>query len=216
MDGGDRGTLFVISAPSGTGKSTLARRLLESVPRLTFSVSQTTRPRRAGEENGREYEFIDDARFDALVASGGFLEWAQVFQHKYGTGLAATEAVLASGTSLLLDIDVQGARQVRASGRDAVSIFILPPDYAALKERLTRRGSEEPAALALRLREALREALEYDRFDYVVVNAELEQASAELSAIVRAESARTARVRARVRRILSTFPAPGTGAEENP
>jgi len=216
MDEGDRGTLFVISDPSGTGKSTLARRLLESVPRLTFSVSQTTRPRRAGEENGREYEFIDDARFDALVASGGFLEWAQVFQHKYGTGLAATEAVLASGTSLLLDIDVQGARQVRASGRDAVSIFILPPDYAALKERLTRRGSEEPAALALRLREALREALEYDRFDYVVVNAELEQASAELSAIVRAESARTARVRARVRRILSTFPAPGTGAEENP
>jgi len=126
MDGVDRGTLIVISAPSGTGKSTLARRLLETVPGLRFSVSCTTRPRRAGEENGREYEFIDDARFDAMVAAGGFLEWAHVFDHKYGTGLAAAEAVLASGASLLLDIDVQGARQVRASGLDAVSVFILP------------------------------------------------------------------------------------------
>ena len=211
MDRGDRGTLFVISAPSGTGKSTLARRLLESVSGLVFSVSYTTRPRRAGEESGREYEFIDDARFDALVAAGGLLEWARVFDHKYGTGLAATEAVLSSGTSLLLDIDVQGARQVTASGRDAVSIFILPPDYAALTERLTRRASEDAEALALRLREAHHEVLEYDRFDYVVVNADLEDASSELSAIVRAESARTARRRDRVRRILSTFPDPGTG-----
>jgi guanylate kinase len=212
MDGSDRGTLFVISAPSGTGKSTLSRRLLESVPRLTFSVSYTTRPRRAGEENGREYEFVVDDRFDAMVAAGGFLEWAHVFDHKYGTGLAATEAVLASGKNLLLDIDVQGARQVRAAGLDAVSIFVLPPDYASLAERLTRRGSEDPSALSLRLREARREALEYDRFDYVVVNADLEVASSELTAIVRAESARTARCRERVRRILSTFPAPGAGA----
>jgi guanylate kinase len=212
MDGTDRGTLFVISAPSGTGTSTLARRLLESVPGLAFSVSYTTRPRRAGEESGREYEFIDDARFDALVAGGGLLEWARVFEHRYGTGLAATESALASGTSLLLDIDVQGAAQVRASRRDAVSVFILPPDFASLAERLRRRGSEDPAALALRLSEARREALEYDRFDYVVVNADLEKATEELSAIVRAESARTARLRDRVRRILSTFPAPGTGA----
>jgi len=212
MDACDRGTLFVISAPSGTGKTTLARRLLESVPGLKFSISYTTRPRRAGEENGREYEFVDDARFDAMVKAGGFLEWAHVFDHAYGTGLAATEAALASGTDLLLDIDVQGARQVRDSGRDAVSVFILPPDYAALKERLIRRGSEDAQALALRLHEARREALEYDRFDYVVVNADLEAASAELAAIVRAESARTARSRERVRKILSTFPAPDAGA----
>jgi guanylate kinase len=212
MEGDDRGTLFVISAPSGTGKSTLARRLLETVPGLRFSVSCTTRPRRAGEENGREYEFIDDARFDAMVASGAFLEWARVFDHKYGTGLAATEADLASGTNLLLDIDVQGARQVRASGLDAVSVFIFPPDYASLTERLRRRGSEIASELSLRLREARREALEYDRFDYVVVNADLEEACSELAAIVRAESARTTRCRGRVKRILSTFPAPGSGA----
>ncbi len=212
MAAGDRGTLFVISAPSGTGKTTLARRLLESVPDLRFSISYTTRPRRAGEENGREYEFVDDRRFDAMVAAGDFLEWAHVFDHKYGTGLAVTEAALASGTSLLLDIDVQGARQVRASGLDAVSIFILPPDFSALAERLKRRASEDPAALALRLGEARHEALEYDRFDYVVVNADLEDASSTLIAIVRAEAARTARCAGRVRTILSTFPAPRTGA----
>jgi guanylate kinase len=212
MVGSDRGTLFVISAPSGTGKSTLARRLVETVPALAFSVSYTTRPRRAGEQSGREYEFVDDARFDALIASGGLLEWAHVFGHKYGTGLAATEKVLASRTNLLLDIDVQGARQVRDSGLDAVSVFILPPDHATLKERLSRRGSEDAKALDARLKEARREALEYDRFDYVVVNADLEEATAELAAIVRAESARTTRRRDRVRQILSTFPAPGTGA----
>ena len=114
MAGSGRGTLFVISAPSGTGKSTLARTLLETVPDLKFSVSYTTRPRRAGEENGREYEFVDDDRFDAMVAANGFLEWAHVFDHKYGTGRAATEATLDAGTNLLLDIDVQGASQVRA------------------------------------------------------------------------------------------------------
>jgi guanylate kinase len=212
MEGDDRGTLFVISAPSGTGKSTLARRLLETVPGLAFSVSFTTRPRRAGEENGREYEFVDDARFDAMVEAGGFLEWARVFDHKYGTGRKATEAALAAGTSLLLDIDVQGARQVKSSGLDAVSVFILPPDYASLVDRLRRRGSEDASALALRLGEARREALEYDRFDFVVVNADLEEACSQLAAIVRAELTRTARCGGRVKRILSTFPAPGSGA----
>ncbi|HVQ35700.1 MAG TPA: guanylate kinase, partial [Candidatus Bathyarchaeia archaeon] len=139
-----RGIVFVISAPSGTGKSTLARRLLESVPGLKFSVSYTTRPRRAGEESGREYHFVDAARFDALAASGGLLEWAQVFGERYGTGRDATEAALAAGDDLLLDIDVQGARQIRASGLDAVSIFVMPPTFAALESRLKMRASDEP------------------------------------------------------------------------
>ncbi len=209
MDNRDRGTPFVISAPSGTGKSTLARRLLESIPGLVFSVSYTTRPRRAGEENGREYHFVVDDRFDAMIEAGGFLEWAHVFEHRYATGRVATEQALAAGTDLLLDIDVQGARQVRASGLDVVSVFILPPDFAALRDRLARRGSEGGCALALRLREARREALEYDQFDYIVVNADLEAATAELAAIVRAEGTRTARRRGRVSTILSTFPASG-------
>lgn len=209
-----RGTLFVISAPSGTGKSTLARRLLESVPGLAFSVSYTTRPRRAGEESGREYHFVEDDRFDAMVAAGEFLEWARVFDRRYGTSRRATEEALSAGHDLLLDIDVQGAAQVRASDLDAVSVFILPPDYATLQERLRGRGSETPAAAALRLHEARREAMEYDRFDYVVLNADLEDATGELVAIVRAERARIARREERVRAVLSTFPAPDEGAKE--
>ena len=212
MAGSERGTLFVISAPSGTGKTTLARRMLESVPGLAFSVSTTTRPRRAGEESGREYHFVDDGTFDAMIASGGFLEWAHVFGHRYGTGRDATEAALAAGTDLLLDIDVQGARQVRATGLDAVSIFILPPDFGTLASRLRLRASEDAEALGRRLGRARAEAMEYDHFDYTVVNAEVEEASQDLIAIVRAERARTARRRRAAAEIVSTFPAPDPGA----
>jgi len=200
------GTLFVISAPSGTGKSTLARRLIESVSGLSFSISFTTRPRRAGEESGRDYHFVDDARFDAMVEAGEFLEWAPVFGRRYGTGRKSTEEALAAGRDLLLDIDVQGAAQVRKSGLPAVSIFVLPPDFATLEDRLRRRASEDPAALALRLHEARREAMEYDHFDYVVFNADLEDASGELASIVRAERARCARRRERVKTVMATFP----------
>ncbi|HEX4823326.1 MAG TPA: guanylate kinase [Candidatus Polarisedimenticolaceae bacterium] len=200
------GTLFVISAPSGTGKSTLARRLLESVPGLAFSISYTTRPRRAGEESGRDYHFVDEPRFEAMVAAGELLEWAPVFGRKYGTGRRATEEALGKGLDLLLDIDVQGAAQVRDSGLPAVSIFVLPPDFTTLEDRLRHRGSEDPKELALRLHEARREAMEYDHFDYVVLNADLEEATGELVSIVRAERARCARRRERVKSVLATFP----------
>ena len=120
----ERGILFVVSAPSGTGKSTLARRLLDGVPRLEFSVSYTTRGKRPGETDGREYHFVNDETFDRMVSEGEFLEWANVFGHRYGTGRQATESVLAAGRDLLLDIDVQGAGHVRGSEVEAVSIFV--------------------------------------------------------------------------------------------
>jgi guanylate kinase len=200
------GVLFVLSAPSGTGKSSLCRRLIEEVPGLGFSVSYTTRHRRAGEENGKQYWFVDDERFDAMIAEDAFLEWAEVFGRRYGTGRAATVQALAQGRDLLLDIDVQGARQVRAGNEDAVSVFLLPPDYATLAARLRSRRSEDDVEVARRLALAGAEAGEYAHYDYMVVNDDLERATGELAAIVRAERRRTWRRHAEAQRILSTFP----------
>lgn len=202
------GVLFVLSAPSGTGKSSLCRRLIEEVPGLAFSISYTTRHRRAGEENGKQYWFVDDERFDAMIAEDAFLEWAEVFGHRYGTGRAATGQALHQGRDLLLDIDVQGARQVRAGEEDAVSVFLLPPDFATLEARLRSRRSEDDVEVARRLALAGAEAREFAHYDYLVVNDDLERATAELAAIVRAERRRTPRRRADAARILSTFPPP--------
>ena len=204
--GTPRGVLFVLSAPSGTGKSSLCRRLIEEVPGLAFSVSFTTRRRRAGEENGKQYWFVDDARFDAMVGEDAFLEWAEVFGRRYGTGRAATAQALGEGRDLLLDIDVQGARQVREAEEDAVSVFLLPPDYATLESRLRSRQSEEEGEVARRLALAGAEAEEFGHYDYMVVNDDLERATAELAAIVQAERLRTVRRSAQASRILATFP----------
>jgi guanylate kinase len=201
-----RGVLFVLSAPSGTGKSSLCRRLIEEVPGLQFSISFTTRRRRAGEENGKQYWFVDDARFDAMVAEDAFLEWAQVFGQRYGTGRAATSQALAEGRDLLLDIDVQGARQVREGGEDAVSVFLLPPDFATLEARLRSRRSEDEGEVARRLALAGAEAEEFAQYDYLVVNDDLERATSDLGFIVRAERLRTGRRRLEAARILATFP----------
>ncbi len=203
-----RGVLFVISAPSGTGKSSVTKRLLESVEGIDFSVSYTTRPRRAGERDGREYHFVDDASFDAMVARDGFLEWAHVFGHRYGTGREATEAALDSGRDLLLDIDVQGARRVRDSGVAAVSVFLLPPDYATLQHRLRSRASDDEEQIRRRLALARQEADEYRHYDYLVINDRLEQAVEDVRSIVTAERRRVARLRAEAERTLATFPAP--------
>jgi guanylate kinase len=201
------GILFVLSAPSGTGKSTAARGLLERVGDLEFSVSYTTRPRRPGEEEGRHYHFIDRERFERMVEERAFLEWASVFGHLYGTGARATREALAAGRQLLLDIDVQGARQVRESGMPSVSIMLLPPDFAELESRLRRRGSESDEERASRLARARREAEDYRHFDYVVINRDVSETVSELESIVRAERRRTLHSAEEARRSLATFPA---------
>lgn len=201
------GVLFVLSAPSGTGKSTLARGLLAAEPALAFSVSFTTRPPRAGEHDGRDYHFVDDATFDRMVERGGLLEWATVFGKRYGTGRAATAERLAEGRDLLLDIDVQGAAQVRRSGIEAVFVFVLPPDFATLEARLRARGTEREGDVARRLAVARAEAEEFPSYDYLLVNDDRERACADLSAIVHVERLRVGRRTEEARRIVATFPA---------
>lgn len=196
----------MLSAPSGTGKSTLARGLLATVEGLEFSVSYTTRSRREGEVDGREYHFVDDGRFDAMTAAGGFLEWAHVFGRRYGTGREATVAKLETGTDLLLDIDVQGARQIRSTGFDAVSVFVLPPSYEVLATRLTRRASDSAESVERRLGLARTEAEAYPDYEYTIINDDLDRSVAELASIVRATRARTARRAAAARTILESFP----------
>ncbi len=200
-----RGSLFVISAPSGAGKSTLIARLVREIDALAFSVSWTTRAPRGEEEDGVQYHFRDEAAFREKIAAGGFLEWAEVHVKLYGTGRDESEAVLASGRDLVLDIDVQGAEQVRASGMPAHTIFVLPPDAKTLEARLTGRGTEDDAALARRLANARAEILRWEEFDHLIVNDDLERASAELVAIFRAERTRRARLADTARRVAASF-----------
>jgi guanylate kinase len=203
-----RGSLLVISAPSGTGKSTVCRRLRERVRDLEFSVSYTTRPRREGEQEGQDYHFVSPETFQTMIERGEFLEWASVFGRLYGTGLDRTRRAVAEGRELLLDIDVQGARKVRVAALPSVSIMLLPPDYGTLRERLRGRASESEAELDARLAWARREAESFDQFDYVVVNSELDCTVTQLESIVRAERSRPARQTAAIEEILATFPAP--------
>jgi guanylate kinase len=204
-----RGSLFVISAPSGTGKTSLVLKLLERVEGLRFSVSYTTRPMRAGERDAVDYHFVDDRRFTEMVAEGAFLEHAEVFGRRYGTGRDATVAALDAGTDLVLEIDVQGAAQIRASGLGTVSVFVVPPSYAELVRRLRRRGSDDDAQIARRLETSRLEAGEYRYYDYVVVNDEFDRALDDLAALVRAERLRRERRVAEIEAILETFPGPG-------
>ena len=204
--GGSRGILFVLSAPSGTGKSTLVRRLVQGDGQMMFSVSYTTRSRREGEENGREYHFVDDAEFDRMRARDELLEWANVFGKRYGTGREATRSALAAGRDLLLDIDVQGGKSVRGSGVPAVSVFVMPPDFAALESRLRARRTEAEAEVARRLALARVEAQDASSYDYLVVNDDLDRATEDLRAIVRAERLRASRRTGEAGRIVATFP----------
>ncbi len=182
--GGEPGRLFVLAAPSGAGKTSLVRALLERKPSLSLSVSHTTRPQRPTETNGREYHFVDAEAFERSVAEGRFLEHARVFGNYYGTAREPVERQLASGADVVLEIDWQGARQVRAAMPACESIFVLPPSRAALEQRLRGRATDSAEVIARRLREAAGDMTHWNEFDYVVVNDQFEQALENLVQIV--------------------------------
>jgi len=176
--------LWVISAPSGAGKTSLVRALRAARPQLAVSVSHTTRRQRPNEVDGRDYHFVDIPRFEHMVAAGAFLEHARVFDNYYGTGREQLEAQLAAGRDVILEIDWQGARQVRAALPGCGTIFVLPPSRAALEERLRGRGTDSAEVIARRLADAVTDMSHWREFDYVVVNDDFERAVAELGAIL--------------------------------
>ena len=200
-----RSSLIVISAPSGTGKSTILGRILAQVPALRFSVSHTTRAPRKGETDGVQYHFVTRAAFDTMIEERRLLEWADVHGQRYGTALTEYEAASAAGQDLLLDIDVQGAAQVRARFEDSLAVFILPPSAAALEARLRGRAQDQEAAIETRLRNARSELQSYRDYDYVLVNDELESCVHALQCIIRAARCRTSHVEETVQGILATF-----------
>ncbi len=202
---GRRGLLFVVSAPSGTGKTTIVERLVQVVPDLSMSRSYTSRPSRPGECDGKDYNFITRERFDEMVRSDAFLEWADVFGNRYGTAAADAERELASGRDLVLVIDVQGARQVRARRRDLIGIFMLPPSFEVLEHRLRGRSKDSEEAMRRRLVTARQEVAAVTEYDYVVVNDELDACVDRLRAIVLAERARLTAMQAVVSNIVSSF-----------
>lgn len=200
-----KGSIFVISAPSGAGKTTLVNRLLASLPRLRFSVSHTTRPPRVGEKNGREYFFVTPAKFRRMIARGEFLEWAQVFDNYYGTSWSQLRAAQRAGRDILLDIDVQGHQQVKQRLPEAISIFVLPPSFKELERRLRRRHSETSEAIHRRLMFARREVARWPGYDYLIVNDRLRDAAGALKAVVVAARFRTACQQKRAQKISRSF-----------
>jgi guanylate kinase len=200
-----RGMLIVVSSPSGGGKGTLIRRALKAVPNLGYSISFTTRAPREGEMNGRDYFFVSNEEFKAMIEANGFLEWAVVHGNLYGTSHAQVEGERLAGHDIILEIDVQGAESVRRLAQDAVSVFILPPSFAILRDRLVGRGSEDPSDLALRLKNSRSEVEHYGEFQYVILNDDAEQAAGLLASIIYAERARCARQEEVARRVLASF-----------
>ncbi len=186
--------LVVVSAPSGAGKTSLCEWVVTAVPNLAHSVSFTTRPPRPDEKDGRDYHFVDEANFQAMVDQGDFAEWAVVHDHLYGTSRALLQQHDATGQDVILDIDIQGAANLRRSHPDAVSVFIVPPSWALLEERLRRRRSETEADLQRRLQRAREEVKHYAEYQYVIVNDVFARAAEELRAIILAERCRSARV----------------------
>jgi guanylate kinase len=201
-----RGILLIVSSPSGGGKGTLIRRVLKTVPDVGYSVSFTTRPTRTGEIDGRDYFFISEEKFREMIDGGEFLEWAHVHSHLYGTGRAQVEFELKARRDIILEIDVQGAQSVRQQVPGAVGVFIIPPSFEILRERLVARGSEQLSDLILRLRNARGEVERYREFDYVIINDEAERAAAQLASIIYAERARRDRQEQAAEEVLDSFP----------
>ena len=188
--GNTGGRLFVVSAPSGSGKTTILNALLRRQGRAVRSVSMTTRPPRLGEKNGLDYRFVTRAQFDQARVRKGFLEYARILGHWYGTPRRPVEQALKASRDVLLGVDIQGARQIRRSGLPVTTIFLLPPSFTALRERLKRRGTETPDQIRARLRLARRELAELKRYDYAVVNDRLAEAIEIVQAILKAEKCR--------------------------
>ncbi|WP_110669813.1 guanylate kinase [Salinicola halophilus] len=192
-----QGTLYIVSAPSGAGKTSLVRALLQRNHAIGVSVSHTTRAMRAGEQDGVNYHFVTPEAFEAMVARGEFFEHAWVFDRHYGTSRLEVEKRLALGEDVILEIDWQGARQVREQSPDAESIFILPPSLAALRERLSGRGTDDDSVIERRMRDAVDEMSHYDEYEHVIVNDTFEHALDELECIVRARRSRLDKMRHR-------------------
>jgi guanylate kinase len=200
-----RGLLFIVSAPSGAGKTTLVERLVEQTPRLRMSRSYTSRPAREGETDGVDYNFVTRDRFEARIADGDFLEWADVFGNLYGTLAADTERVLETGCDLVLVIDVQGARKVRRRGIETSAVFVMPPSLEVLEQRLRGRSKDSDQAIARRLEIARQEVAAFVEYDFVVINDELTSAVDRLRSIVVAERARLKCMRGAAESIVQTF-----------
>jgi guanylate kinase len=205
MSSRERGLLIIVSAPSGAGKTTLVERLVEQLPDLKLSRSYTSRPARAGEIDGVDYNFVSRDRFDAMVAAGEFLEWADVFGNLYGTSAADTERVLAAGCDLVLVIDVQGARQVRRRGFENTAVFVMPPSFEVLARRLRGRSKDSETVIQRRLEVARAEVSSFVEYDYVVVNDELTAAVDRLRSIIAAKRSQLKRMRSQAEKIVRTF-----------
>ena len=205
MSSRTRGLLFIVSAPSGTGKTTLVEQLVQRIPHLRMSRSYTSRPAREGEIDGVDYNFVTRERFEAMVAAGQFLEWAPVFGNLYGTCAADTEMLLASGDDVVLVIDVQGARKVRARGIETIAVFVMPPSLEVLEKRLRLRSTESEDQIQRRLQVARKEVASFVEYEFVVVNDDLAAAVDRLHSIIIAERARLQRMRGEAESIVRTF-----------
>lgn len=202
----NNGNLIVISAPSGSGKTSLANRALEEIPKLKFSVSHTTRKPRSGERDQVEYFFVSEKEFEEMIGQGNFLEHARVYGNYYGTSRAFVDEQLSVGYDVLLDIDVQGAAQVKKSYPEAILVFVFPPSLEVLKTRLKNRGLDDPTIISKRLRIAKKEIKCYTNYQYVIINRKIEESLVELKSIIQVSGCRMEKRQELAAEIIKTFP----------